>query len=127
VQPHRRRTFSGRGELASRAASLSSEARLSTNDSTTDHRLRTNDSRLTTRSRTALASSRWQPFLTGGVLIVASGDAAGVGFTIGGGVDRWFTRHAGIRIDVRDQFLPGLFSLVGCVPASYSAETAVVE
>jgi hypothetical protein len=46
------------------------------------------------------------------VLIVASGDAAAAGFTIGGGVDRWFTRHAGARIDVRDQALPGAFSLV---------------
>jgi hypothetical protein len=56
---------------------------------------------------------RWQPFLTGGVLIVASGDVGQGGFTIGAGVDRWFTRHAGMRIDVRDQFLPGSFSLVG--------------
>ena len=56
---------------------------------------------------------RWEPFLTGGMFIAASGDAAQGGFTIGGGVDRWFTPHAGIRIDVRDQFLPGTFSLVG--------------
>jgi hypothetical protein len=56
---------------------------------------------------------QWEPFLTGGMFIVAGGDAAQGGFTIGGGVHRWFTRHAGVRIDVRDQFLPGAISLVG--------------
>jgi hypothetical protein len=58
-------------------------------------------------------SGRWQPFLTGGVFIAASGDAADGGFTIGAGVDRWFTQHTGLRIDVRDQFLPNSFSIVG--------------
>jgi hypothetical protein len=63
--------------------------------------------------RQPAGAARWQPFLTGGASIVAGGDAAQGGFTIGGGVDRWFTRHAGVRIDVRDHFLPGSFSLVG--------------
>jgi len=63
--------------------------------------------------RQSSGAGRWQPFLTGGVFIVASGDAGNGGLTIGGGVDRWFTRRVGMRIDVRDQFLPGTFSLVG--------------
>jgi hypothetical protein len=56
---------------------------------------------------------RWQPFLSGGVFLAASGDAADGGFTIGGGVDRWFTRRVGLRIDARDQFLTNGYSFVG--------------
>jgi hypothetical protein len=55
---------------------------------------------------------QWEPFLTGGLLIVGSGDAGAGGFTMGGGVDRWFTPHAGLRIDVREQLL-SVGSLVG--------------
>ena len=56
---------------------------------------------------------KWEPFLTGGLSIIASGDVGVPGFNVGGGVQRWFGRHAGVRIDVRDQFSPDVFSRVG--------------
>lgn len=56
---------------------------------------------------------KWQPYVTGGIFVIASGDDGGAGLMAGGGVDRWFTPHAGLRIDARDQFSPGLLSLVG--------------
>lgn len=63
--------------------------------------------------RQSAGTGQWQPFLTGGVFLAASGDAADGGFTIGGGVDRWFARRVGLRIDARDQFLSSGYSFAG--------------
>jgi len=63
--------------------------------------------------RQSTGPGRWQPFLTGGVFLAASGDAADGGFAIGGGVDRWFSRRVGLRIDARDQFLSNGYSFAG--------------
>ena len=55
---------------------------------------------------------KWEPYLSGGLAIVGGGDAV-AGFAVGAGIHRWFTPHAGLRIDVRDQFSPDIVSLVG--------------
>ena len=44
--------------------------------------------------------SSWRPFVTGGVSAMP-----GLGlFNAGAGVDRWISPHAGIRLEIRDQF-----------------------
>jgi hypothetical protein len=48
--------------------------------------------------------SGWLPFVTGGISFLLGGEPVGL-FNAGGGVDRWMTDHAGLRLEVRDQFL----------------------
>jgi hypothetical protein len=48
--------------------------------------------------------ARGQPFVTGGVTGLWSDGGAGLLLNGGGGVDWWLTPHAGIRVEVRDQF-----------------------
>ena len=51
------------------------------------------------------SETKWRPFVTGGLSVVASGEAFGL-FNAGGGAERWISPHAGIRLEIRDQFLP---------------------
>jgi hypothetical protein len=44
----------------------------------------------------------WRPFATGGLSFLLGGESIGL-FNVGGGADRWVTRHAGLRFEVRDQ------------------------
>jgi hypothetical protein len=48
--------------------------------------------------------------MTGGLSLFAGGEAISL-FNVGGGVERWMTPHAGVRIEVREQF--GGASLLG--------------
>jgi hypothetical protein len=48
--------------------------------------------------------TKWRPFMTGGLSVVAGGGAIGL-FNAGGGAERWISRHTGIRLEVRDQFI----------------------
>ena len=45
-----------------------------------------------------------KPFVTGGVSLFVSGGIVGL-FNVGDGVDWWLRPHAGLRFEVRDQFL----------------------
>jgi len=51
------------------------------------------------------SETKWRPFITGGLSVLASGEAFGL-FNAGGGAERWISPHAGIRLEIRDQFLP---------------------
>ena len=46
--------------------------------------------------------TKWRPFITGGLSVVPG--EVGL-LNAGGGAERWISPHAGIRLEVRDQFL----------------------
>ena len=47
----------------------------------------------------------WRPFITGGLSVLGSREAFSL-LNAGGGAERWISPHAGIRLEIRDQFLP---------------------
>jgi len=46
--------------------------------------------------------AKWRPFITGGLSVMAGGEAVGL-FNAGGGLERWISPHSGIRLEIRDQ------------------------
>lgn len=52
----------------------------------------------------SVGPAQWRPFITGGISVVAGGEAVGL-FNAGGGAERWISPHAGIRLEIRDQFV----------------------
>jgi hypothetical protein len=61
-----------------------------------------------------VARNRLQPFVTGGLTVFPSSEGF---FTLdgGGGVDWWSSRHAGLRVEAREQFGTFLSVRIGVV------------
>ena len=70
--------------------------------SATDRLVSVNASRHFVRSD---SETKWRLFITGGLSVLGSREAL-VLFNAGGGAERWISPHAGIRLEIRDQFLP---------------------
>ncbi|MEP7310491.1 MAG: hypothetical protein ABJA98_33725 [Acidobacteriota bacterium] len=58
-----------------------------------------NGTRYITRS---VGRPRWNPFITGGVGVIAAGEPMPV-INVGGGADRWMTPHRGVRWEIEGQ------------------------
>jgi hypothetical protein len=53
-------------------------------------------------------AGRLDPFVVGGYSVICCGDVGlHKGFHVGGGTNYWFSRHFGVRFEVRDEAFPG--------------------
>jgi hypothetical protein len=56
----------------------------------------------------AAGAGKWRPFVTGGYTLIFDSGSTGNLFNIGAGVDYWFRRKVGVRVEFRDHiWTPG--------------------